>query len=113
MFLALAYFGTDQSQVQRFLTARSVSQSRTSLLMSAYLKIPLQFMILFIGVMVFVFYQFNTPPMVFNSVEATKAQTTNPTGYQALENRYNLFTPNANKRLLITSPQKIRLTRML
>jgi Na+/proline symporter len=97
MFLALAYFGTDQSQVQRFLTAKSVSQSRTSLLMSAYLKIPLQFMILFIGVMVFVFYQFNTPPMVFNSVEAAKAQTANLSGYQALEGRYNVIHAEREK----------------
>lgn len=97
MFLALAYFGTDQSQVQRFLTAKSVSQSRTSLLMSAYLKIPLQFMILFIGVMVFVFYQFNTPPMVFNSVEAAKAQSANPTGYQNLEGRYNIIHAEREK----------------
>jgi Na+/proline symporter len=97
MFLALAYFGTDQSQVQRFLTAKSVSQSRTSLLMSAYLKIPLQFMILFIGVMVFVFYQFNTPPMVFNSVEAAKAQAANLSGYQALEGRYNVIHAEREK----------------
>jgi SSS family transporter len=82
MFLALAYFGTDQSQVQRFLTAKSVSQSRTSLLMSAYLKIPLQFMILFIGVMVFVFYQF---------------KTANLTGYQALEGRYNAVHADREK----------------
>lgn len=58
LFLFLSYFGCDQSQVQRYLTAKSVDQSRTSLLMSAFLKIPMQALILLIGVMVFVFYQF-------------------------------------------------------
>lgn len=74
LFLSLSYFGCDQSQVQRFLTARSISQSRTSLLMSAFIKIPMQFLILFIGVMVFAFYQFQKPPMIFNHVEAAKVE---------------------------------------
>lgn len=66
-FLALSYFGCDQSQVQRFLTAKSVDQGRVSLLMSAFLKIPMQFFILMIGIMVFVFYQFQAPPSVFRN----------------------------------------------
>lgn len=74
LFLMLGYFGCDQSQVQRFLTAKSVDEGRTSLLMSAFLKIPMQFFILLIGVLVFVFYQFNAPPIVFNEVEVAKAQ---------------------------------------
>lgn len=74
LFLMLGYFGCDQSQVQRFLTARSVDEGRTSLLMSAFLKIPMQAFILLIGVLVFVFYQFQTPPIVFNTVEVAKAQ---------------------------------------
>ena len=74
LFLMLGYFGCDQSQVQRYLTAKSVNEGRTSLLMSAFLKIPIQFMILLIGVLVFVFYQFNTPPIVFNAVEEAKAR---------------------------------------
>jgi SSS family transporter len=74
LFLFLSYFGCDQSQVQRFLTAKSVNEGRTSLLMSAFIKIPMQFFILLIGVMVFIFYQFNTPPMVFNSVEEKKVE---------------------------------------
>jgi solute:Na+ symporter, SSS family len=74
MFLALSYFGCDQSQVQRFLTARSVAEGRTSLLMSAFVKIPMQFFILLIGVMVFVFYQFQPPPLVFNQVGAAKVE---------------------------------------
>ncbi len=75
LFLMLGYFGCDQSQVQRFLTARSVDEGRTSLLMSAFLKIPMQFFILLIGVLVFVFYQFTPPPIVFNSAEIEKGRT--------------------------------------
>ncbi|MFN0120381.1 MAG: sodium:solute symporter [Blastocatellia bacterium] len=74
MFLALSYFGCDQSQVQRFLTARSVSQGRVSLLMSAFVKIPMQFLILLIGVLVFVFYQFQQPPLLFNQVESQRLE---------------------------------------
>jgi SSS family transporter len=88
LFLFLAYFGCDQSQVQRFLTAKSVSEGRTSILMSAFLKIPMQFLILFIGVMVFVFYQFSTPPMIFNAVEANKAEISRPADYQNLQKQY-------------------------
>jgi SSS family transporter len=86
MFLALGYFGCDQSQVQRFLTARSVDQGRTSLLMSAFLKIPMQFFILLIGIMVFVFYQFQTPPVIFNPTEAKKVEQT--AEYKAVEQRF-------------------------
>src|SRR5829696_4195239 len=74
LFLMLGYFGCDQSQVQRFLTAKSVDEGRTSLLMSAFLKIPMQCVILLIGVLVFVFYQFTAPPIVFNTNEVAKAQ---------------------------------------
>jgi len=66
LFLMLAYFGCDQSQVQRYLTAKSIGEARQSLLMSAYVKIPLQLLILVTGVLVFVFYLFQTPPMLFN-----------------------------------------------
>ena len=69
MFLALAYFGTDQSQVQRYLTGRSIAQSRLGLLFNGLVKVPMQFFILFVGAMVFVFYQFVTPPLFFNPVE--------------------------------------------
>lgn len=86
LFLFLSYFGCDQSQVQRFLTAKSVSEGRTSLLMSAFLKIPMQFMILLIGVLVFVFYQFATPPMIFNTVESAKVSQT--AQYQTLQTQY-------------------------
>ncbi len=72
LFLFMSYFGTDQSQVQRYLTGKSLTESRLGLIMNGLLKIPMQFIILFIGVMVFVFYQFNQPPVFFNQV--AKAQ---------------------------------------
>lgn len=71
-FLFLSYFGTDQSQVQRYLGGKSIKDSRMGLIMNGLLKIPMQFIILFIGVMVFVFYQFNRPPIFFNQVEENK-----------------------------------------
>ena len=73
-FLALAYFGTDQSQVQRYLTARSLKQSRLSLIFNAFVKVPMQFMILSIGVLLFVFYHFERPPLVFNPAEVEQVQ---------------------------------------
>lgn len=68
IFLMLSYFGCDQSQVQRYLTARSLTQSRLSLLFSALVKIPMQFVILLTGTLLFVFYQFEKPPVVFDPV---------------------------------------------
>jgi len=65
-FLALSYFGTDQSQVQRYLSGRSLRESQMGLIFNGVLKVPLQFFILLIGVMVFVFYQFNYSPINFN-----------------------------------------------
>ena len=72
-FLALAYFGCDQSQVQRYLTGRSIGQSRLSLLLNAVAKIPMQAFILFIGAMVFVLFMFVKPPAVFQPAEAERA----------------------------------------
>jgi len=66
LFLSLSYFGTDQSQVQRYLAGASITESRAGLLFNAIVKIPMQFFILFVGVMVFVFYQFERPPLFFN-----------------------------------------------
>ncbi len=71
-FLQLSYFGTDQSQVGRYLTGASVSQSRLALLMNGLVKIPMQFSILLIGVLVFTFYQYNKAPLFFNSYELNK-----------------------------------------
>ena len=65
LFLALSYFGTDQSQVQRYISGRSVTESRLGLMFNAVLKVPMQFFILFTGVMVFLFYQFEPPPILF------------------------------------------------
>jgi Na+/proline symporter len=87
-FLMLSYFGTDQSQVQRYLTARSVDEARSSLLISAYWKIPLQAMILLIGVLVFVFYQFQRPPLLFNPAQERSVREAQPTQFAALEARY-------------------------
>lgn len=69
LFVALAYFGTDQSQVQRYLSGASVGESRLGLLFNGLVKVPMQFMILLVGVVVFVFYQFNPPPVFFNEAE--------------------------------------------
>ena len=77
LFLFLSYFGTDQSQVQRYLSGKSLAQSRLGLIMNGLLKIPMQLIILFIGVMVFVFYQFNTPPIFFNKVELNNIKSSN------------------------------------
>lgn len=86
LFLMLAYFGCDHSQVQRYLTARSVDEARQSLLMSAYYKIPLQLLILATGVLVFVFYVFHAPPMLFNRAhEAAVAASPRADEYRALE----------------------------
>jgi len=73
-FLQLSYFGTDQSQVGRYLSGSSISQSRLGLLMNGLVKIPMQFMILLIGVLVFTFYQYNKPPVFFNSFELNKLE---------------------------------------
>ncbi|MEO5568739.1 MAG: sodium:solute symporter [Gemmatimonadaceae bacterium] len=89
-FLMLSYFGTDQSQVQRYLTAKSVDEARSSLLMSAYWKIPLQALILLIGVLVFVFYLFVPSPMLWNPNHERAAREKNPAAYAALEQQYNI-----------------------
>jgi len=90
LFLMLSYFGCDQSQVQRYLTARSEDESRSSLLMSAFVKIPLQLLILSTGVLVFVFYLFQTPPMLFNHVyDARVAASPQAAAYSALQTQFD------------------------
>ena len=89
-FLMLSYFGTDQSQVQRYLTARSVEEARSSLLMSAYWKIPLQALILLIGILIFVVYQFYRPPVLFNPAHERRVREADPAGYAILEERYRV-----------------------
>jgi SSS family solute:Na+ symporter len=89
VFLFLSYFGTDQSQVQRYLSGQTLSQSRMGLIMNGFLKIPMQFIILFIGVMVFVFYQFFLPPVVFNKVQTDKLRQSEYAGeFEGLEAEY-------------------------
>ncbi len=86
LFLFCSYFGTDQSQVQRYLTARSVDEARHSLLMSAYWKIPLQLVVLLLGVLVFVFYVFTPPPLLFSSADVARLRAGNSApAYAALE----------------------------
>jgi len=88
-FLQLSYFGTDQSQVGRYLTGSSVGQSRLGLLMNGMIKIPMQFLILLIGVLVFAFYQFNPPPLFFNRNEVKQIKASPYAGqYQKLEEQY-------------------------
>lgn len=90
-FLQLSYFGTDQSQVGRYLTGSSVGQSRMGLIMNGLIKIPMQFCILLIGILVFAFYQFNKPPLFFNQYEVKQIKESKYAGqYAAVEQKYNL-----------------------
>jgi solute:Na+ symporter, SSS family len=86
-FLALGYFGCDQSQVQRYLTGKSVAQSRLGLLFNAMAKVPMQFFILFVGAMVFVFYLFIQPPLLFEKA-AMKTISAEPE-YAAVQSRFD------------------------
>src|SRR6201992_1849616 len=89
-FLQLSYFGTDQSQVGRYLTGSSVGQSHLGLIMNGLIKIPMQFCILLIGVLVFAFYQFNRPPMFFNRYEVEQIKKSSYSEqYNGLETQYN------------------------
>jgi Na+/proline symporter len=89
LFLMLSYFGCDQSQVQRFLTARSIDEGRHSLLMSAFFKIPLQIVVPLIGVLMFAFYVFTPAPLLFNSVHEARVRASARAGdYGAVEQQY-------------------------
>lgn len=91
-FLQLSYFGTDQSQVGRYLTGKSIAQSRLGLIMNALVKIPMQFFILLIGTLVFTFYQFHQPPVFFNKVEVNRVeQGSNAENYYKLEAEYKVI----------------------
>lgn len=88
-FLMLSYFGTDQSQVQRYLGGKSVTESRLGLMFNGIFKVPMQFLILFIGVMMFVFYQFTAPPLFFNSTEEAQiAQSEQAEAYADLNTQF-------------------------
>ncbi len=91
LFLALSYFGTDQSQVQRYLTGKNIRESRLGLMFNAMLKIPMQLFILFTGVLVFVFYLYVKPPIFFNEVALEDlAQSEHKEEYLELEERYSV-----------------------
>ena len=90
LFLMLSYFGCDQSQVQRYLTAKSVDEGRQSLMMSAYWKIPLQALVLLTGVLLFAYYTFNQAPMLFNPEHSKEMRESARAGeYQALEQEFS------------------------
>lgn len=89
LFVALSYFGTDQSQVQRYLTGETIGESRLGLLFNGLVKVPMQFFILFVGAMVFVFYQFIAPPLFFNTAERAKVGASQYAGdYARLEDEH-------------------------
>jgi SSS family solute:Na+ symporter len=95
-FLMLSYFGTDQSQVQRYLSAKSVDEARSAHLISAYWKIPLQSLVLLVGVLVFVYYLFLAPPLYFNPAQEKLVKRADPTAFQLLDGRYHaLFDARA------------------
>ena len=99
-FLMLSYFGTDQSQVQRYLSGSSIAQSRMALLVNGLVKIPMQFVILFIGAMVFVFYQFVTPPLFFNPVEEANVKNSPyRVQYETLEIKYDEINQQKQKKI--------------
>ncbi|MBU2492409.1 MAG: sodium:solute symporter [Bacteroidetes bacterium] len=99
-FLMLSYFGTDQSQVQRYLSGSSISQSRIGLIMNGIVKVPMQFFILFIGAMVFAFYQFATPPVYFNPVEEQAVkESVYADAYNSLENEHKELFKERNESL--------------
>jgi Na+/proline symporter len=88
-FLALAYFGTDQSQVQRYLTGRSITHMRLSLLFNAVVKVPMQFVILLTGAMVFSFFLFEKPPLLFNNIDRQQIESWADAGFATVEGRYD------------------------
>jgi SSS family solute:Na+ symporter len=88
-FLALSYFGTDQSQVGRYITGKNLNQMRMGLLFNGAVKIPMQFGILLIGVLLVAFYQFEKPPLFFNDVEVKKLENSSfNSAYQDLETKH-------------------------
>ncbi len=105
LFLFLSYFGADQSQVGRYLAASSITESRLGLIFNGLLKIPMQFIILYIGILVFVFYEFNAPPVVHNKALLDRAMTTEHAAtISALESEYNgLFDEKRNHSVELTA----------
>lgn len=104
-FLALSYFGTDQSQVQRYLGGKSLRESRLGLMFNGIFKIPMQFFIVFTGVMLFVAYQFNTPPIIYNNSGIPQEVLVNPKLIELEEQHHRVF--KEKKELLAESYQSI------
>ncbi|MEO6000829.1 MAG: sodium:solute symporter [Chitinophagaceae bacterium] len=97
-FLALSYFGTDQSQVGRYLTAKSVSESRIGLLMNGLVKVPMQFLILLVGAMVFTFYQFNQAPLFFNQTQVAIVESSSyKDSLHIIQQRYSSLSAQKKK----------------
>ncbi|MFK7933677.1 MAG: sodium:solute symporter [Saprospiraceae bacterium] len=88
VFLFLSYFGTDQSQVQRYLSGKSLAESRLGLLFNGIIKVPMQFLVLFVGILVFIFFQFTQPPIHFNQANLNKIE--NQTQLVTLQQEYDL-----------------------
>jgi SSS family solute:Na+ symporter len=99
VFLSLSYFGTDQSQVQRYLGGKSLKESRMGLMFNGILKIPMQFFILFTGVMVFISFQFNKPPIIFNNTNAL-VEIRKDSSLVFIENQYNAVYAEKEKALI-------------
>lgn len=112
LFLALSYFGTDQSQVQRYLSGKSLRESQMGLIMNGFLKVPMQFFILLVGVMVFVFYQFKPAPLHFNPKGvATVLTSEQKNAFQALEKAHQQ-TQEERKALLVAPLDEMALNRL-
>jgi SSS family transporter len=93
-FLSLSYFGTDQSQVGRYITGKSIRQSRIGILMNALVKIPMQFLILLIGALLFVFYQFHHSPIHFNNANMSMVESKNRAYHEKINQQYNTLQAN-------------------
>jgi SSS family solute:Na+ symporter len=104
-FLALSYFGADQSQVGRYLTAKSLKESRLGLLMNGFVKVPMQFAILLIGALVFTFYQFNKAPVFFNDVQLKKLEQSAvyKDSFRVLQQQYDVITAQKQEAVLAYS----------
>jgi len=106
LFLALSYFGTDQSQVQRYIGGKNISESRMGLMFNAVLKIPMQFFILFIGVMLYVFYIFYSPPLHFNEQSVVTIEAAGKIGeVRQYEAAYNELVQKREEIALSVSKQ--------
>ena len=113
LFLALSYFGTDQSQVQRYLSGKSLKESQMGLIMNGVLKVPMQFFILMVGVMVFVFYQFESAPINFNPKALAAVYNSDlSTPFKILENE-NRSTQTEIQTLLLKDNQNPEITQKI